>query len=49
MTVLLEGYEQGYLQVHHKLHIMQEGEGKDTAVSPADDKYTGSTFQQDCH
>ena len=49
MTVLLEGYKQGYPQVHCKLHLMQEGEGQDADVSLADDGYSRLTFQQYCH
>ena len=30
----MEGYKHGYLQIHHKLHLMEEGESQDADVYP---------------
>ena len=49
MIVLLEGNGQGHLQIHCKLHPVQEEKGKNENIPIRDDKYTGSNLWQNCH
>ena len=44
-TILLEGYEQGYLEIYCKLHTLLQGEGQDSKLPSSNDENPQQTFQ----